>query len=218
MSSPRMARYYMACNGDSKRAMTLYRLNLRLSQELFTIISCFEVALRNAIDRYYQIVLGSNWLRDAAVAGGIFDTPHCRTAANTINQIVVRISNCYSHNKVISELGFGFWRYLFSPHQYRAGGQSLIGIFPALPTSTPSFQYNANFIFNQLANVNKIRNRIAHHEAICFRPAQPIKDTSYVRQNYFFIIILFKWMNISEDGLLYGIDHIQNNCEKIDAL
>lgn len=30
--------------------MTLYRKNLQLSRELFTIISCFEIALRNAID------------------------------------------------------------------------------------------------------------------------------------------------------------------------
>ena len=30
--------------------MTLYRYNLRLAQELPTIVSCFEVSLRNAID------------------------------------------------------------------------------------------------------------------------------------------------------------------------
>ena len=53
MSRHRMNRYLMACNGRSKKAMTLYRLNLRLSQEMFTIISCFEVALRNAIDTHY---------------------------------------------------------------------------------------------------------------------------------------------------------------------
>jgi hypothetical protein len=47
MSRHRINRYLMACEGRSKKAMTLYRLNLRLSQEMFTIISCFEVALRN---------------------------------------------------------------------------------------------------------------------------------------------------------------------------
>lgn len=39
--------------------MTLYRLNLRLSQEMFTIVSCLEVALRNAID---SIILAT-WVR-----------------------------------------------------------------------------------------------------------------------------------------------------------
>jgi len=52
MSSARMGRYLTACSNDSRKAMTLYRLNLRLSQVLFTIVSCFEVALRNAINSY----------------------------------------------------------------------------------------------------------------------------------------------------------------------
>ena len=53
MSAARMSRYLTACGGNSKKAMTLYRLNLRVSQEFFTVISCFEVSLRNTIDRHY---------------------------------------------------------------------------------------------------------------------------------------------------------------------
>ena len=41
VSSKRMSRYLAACNGDTRKAMTLYRYNLRLSQEAFTIVSCF---------------------------------------------------------------------------------------------------------------------------------------------------------------------------------
>ncbi|MCS6935728.1 MAG: hypothetical protein NZM35_11370 [Chitinophagales bacterium] len=40
-----MSRYKTACGGNSKKAMTLYRKNLQLSQEIFTVISCFEIAL-----------------------------------------------------------------------------------------------------------------------------------------------------------------------------
>ena len=50
MSAARMSRYLTACGGNSKKTMTLYRLNLRVSQEFFTVISCFEVSLRN---KYY---------------------------------------------------------------------------------------------------------------------------------------------------------------------
>jgi hypothetical protein len=73
MSSKRMTRYVIACNGNTKRAMTLYRLNLRLSQELFTVISCFEITLRNAIDNCYTTHYGNDWLRNAATQGGMFD-------------------------------------------------------------------------------------------------------------------------------------------------
>ena len=43
MSQKRLNRYLMACNGNRRKAMTLYRYNLRLAQELLTIVSCFEV-------------------------------------------------------------------------------------------------------------------------------------------------------------------------------
>lgn len=49
-SFERTGRYIAACNGDKRRAITLYRYNLKLSQEMFTLISCFEVTLRNRID------------------------------------------------------------------------------------------------------------------------------------------------------------------------
>jgi hypothetical protein len=66
MTNARMNRYLLACGGNSRKAMTLYRKNLQLSQELFTVISCFEVALRNAIDAQVTPSLGLDWLRDAA--------------------------------------------------------------------------------------------------------------------------------------------------------
>ena len=40
LSAKRMQRYKDAANGDTRKAMALYRYNLRLSQEMFTIVSC----------------------------------------------------------------------------------------------------------------------------------------------------------------------------------
>lgn len=114
--------------------------------------------------------------------------------------------------------GFGFWRYLFSDHQYRAGGLDLLNIFPNKPTSTPSIAYNAKYVFSKLAEINDTRNRIAHHEPICFAPRNPVKDTNYARQNYFQIITLFQWLDIDEASLLYGLDHIITVCSEIDRL
>jgi hypothetical protein len=72
LSAKRMQRYKDAANGDTRKAMALYRYNLRLSQEMFTIVSCFEVALRNAIDSLLVPSLGENWLKDSVQANGIF--------------------------------------------------------------------------------------------------------------------------------------------------
>ena len=52
-----MQRYKDAANGDTRKAMALYRYNLRLLQEMFTIVSCFEVTLRNAGGRFGYVAL-----------------------------------------------------------------------------------------------------------------------------------------------------------------
>lgn len=213
----RMSRYLQACHGNSKKAMTLYRKNLKLTQELFTVLSCFEIALRNLIDEEATKSLGSDWLKDGAENGGVFDNRACSLTAKNINDAIKNLSP-YNHNKLIAELGFGFWRYMFARSQFRATGRIFLNIFPSKPRSTPSMQYNSNYIFNQLANINDIRNRMAHHEPICFISQRPIKDTTYARQHYNLILQLFQWMQINESSLLYGLDHIDRICNEIDNL
>jgi hypothetical protein len=218
MSSARIGRYLAACGGDTRKAMTLYRKNLQLSQELFTVLSCFEVALRNSIDKHYLNTLGQDWLKNAASLGGIFANQNCKFTASAIYEEAIKLGPNYNHAKLVASLGFGFWRFLFSDHQYRAGGQNLIQIFINRPQSTPLQNYNGKYFFNQLIKINDVRNRMAHHEPICFQPGTPIKDTLYAREHYNLIIQLFQWMNIDENALLYGLDHINSVCNEIDNL
>ena len=218
MSQARMSRYLTACNGNSKNAMTFYRINLRLSQELFTIISCFEVSLRNAIDKQYNTQHGNDWLKNAVAPGGIFDRNNCRITKSIITKTLSELNHNYTHAKLIAEMDFGFWRYLFAQPQFHAGGQSLIHIFPAKPRSSVTIQYNQTFVFNQLGQINEIRNRIAHHEPICFQQGVPVKSSTYTRQHYSLILQLFQWMSIDEGKLLYGLDHINSICNQIDSL
>lgn len=218
MSQPRMGRYLTACQNYSKKAMTLYRLNLRLSQELFTVISCFEIALRNQVDQNYTNSKGPDWLKNSIRARGMFTPIKCRRTASLIKTRYSKLGNGYTHNKLVALMDFGFWRYLFARPQFHAGGQTLMQIFPSRPDSTPNFKYNHTFVFNELNKVNDIRNRIAHHEAICFEKGLPKINTSYVRQHYSVIIQFFQWMNIDEGALLYGLDHVISTCNKIDNI
>lgn len=49
LSSERLQRYVVACDNDTRKSMALYRLNLHLSQEVFTLLSCFELSyIRNS--------------------------------------------------------------------------------------------------------------------------------------------------------------------------
>lgn len=218
ISSTRMNRYLSACNGNTKKAMTLYRHNLRLSQNLFTAISYFEISLRNSIDSQCCLRFGNDWLIDSIASGGIFDNYNCRTTSASIIEALQKLDQKYSHGKLVAELGFGFWRYLFARHQYLATGRTLLRVFPCRPSSSPIAQFNHVYIYDQLAHVNRIRNRIAHHEPICFQPNSVIKSTFYARQQYAILCRLFQWKAIDKNALLYGLDQVLHTCERIDRL
>ena len=200
--------------------MTLYRYNLRLAQELFTIISCFEVSLRNAIDEKLVPILGSEWLKDSVMPGGIFTTPKLKKTYNTIIYSYNKLDSQgeYSHSKLIASMDFGMWKYMFSPLQYQLTHQSLLGIFPYKMRSTPSCHINHTYFFNELDKVNTLRNRIAHHEPVCFYLQDPVIDTTHIMTEYQKIQTLFAWMGIDSQSMLYGLDHVQKVCDKINEL
>lgn len=221
LSPERLKRYLDACNNDTRKAMTLYRYNLRLSQEMFTILSCFEVTLRNAIDLRLRLSLGDDWLMDSFQVGGIFDTPRLARTANIVRGGYRRLQEMgkpYSHVGLLSEMEFGVWKHMFSREQFAATGRCLLSIFPNKPTSTPSIQYNHTFMFNELDKVNTLRNRIAHHEPVCFALGASTIDTSYIIAQHERVHRLFAWMNIDSNSMLYGLDHVRMVCDDIESL
>jgi hypothetical protein len=221
ISPKRMERYLIAMNGDTRKAMTLYRCNLHLSQEMFTIVSCFEIALRNAIDRQLIPTLGNDWLKDSVQGEGIFASDRrLEETKRIISKSYLRLmrNGNYSHSKLIAEMEFGVWKYMFSPLQFRLTGQCLLKVFPNKPKSSSLIQYNNSYIYNELDKVNSLRNRIAHHEPICFRHKSPIVDTSYILNEYQKIQTLFSWMEIDARSMLYGLDHVHQVCARINSL
>lgn len=185
-SFERTGRYIAACNGDKRRAITLYRYNLKLSQEMFTLISCFEVTLRNRIDKQMIGHLGNDWLRNLVLPNGAFSNNH---SVDTTRKIIEKAYNgllqsgSYSHSKLLSEMEFGVWKYMFSNVQYRLTGRILLNAFPLKPVSSRQYQYDNAYIFHELDYINNIRNRIAHHEPICFGRTISI-DTTYALHRY----------------------------------
>ena len=54
----------------------------------------------------------------------------------------------------------------------------LLSVFPSKPKSTPVLRIDNKYIFNELDHINQLRNRIAHHEPICFASGLPVKSPS----------------------------------------
>ena len=220
ISVDRMTRFLGACGGDSRKGRILYRYDLTLSCEMFKIISYFEVALRNRIDRTLKSCYGNDWLRDSCLPGGIFDTPQTLNTRRIVEKAFKGLNDkgAYTPAKLMAEMEFGVWKYMFSGPQYVATGQKLLSVFPDKPRTTSLHQINNRFIFNELSHINIIRNRIAHHEPICFAANLPIKSVSYAQQEYLRILKLFSWMGIDGPGLLFGNDHVKQICTIIRCL
>ena len=119
---------------------------------------------------------------------------------------------------MLSAMEFGVWKYMFSATQYRATGKRLLGAFPNKPKSSVLIQYNNQYIFNELDAVNRLRNRIAHHEPVCFLQDSETISTAHLRDCYVRIMTLFSWMGIDAKSLLYGLDHVRVITDKIDSL
>jgi len=221
ISHDRMQKYLVACHNDTRRAMTLYRYNLQLSQEMFTLVSCFEVTLRNCVDRELKRHLGQDWLRDLVQPDGAFysDQRVVKTKKiidNAYRELLKK--HAYTHSQLISKMEFGVWKYLYSNVHYTLTGQVLLNAFPDKPRSTRTNHYDNSYIFSVLDNVNNMRNRIAHHEPICFNKSTGFIDTSYALTIYTHIMSLLQWMGIDGASLVYGLDHVGTVCSKIMCL
>jgi len=73
-------------------------------------------------------------------------------------------------------------------------------------------------VYNDLDGINRVRNRIAHHEPICFDQGTVVINTTFIRDQYRLIKEIFSWMNIDATQLLYGLDHVEQICDKIDKI
>lgn len=219
VSSERLQRYLMACDGNKAKAITLYRRNISVSIEMFAVVGAFEVALRNSIDRIMKTYFGNDWLRDAIMPGGIFDIPACRDHAKIIRSAYEKLNRkgCYTHTNLLSKMEFGIWKYMFSSPQFRASNRVLLQVFPNKPTSTREMQFNNTFIFNELDRVNSLRNRIAHHEPICFPTGYATITASYIQYIYNKIYTLLNWLGIEAESYLWGIDRVDAICKRIDS-
>jgi hypothetical protein len=205
---------YLAASGHSTRkAMTLYRANIRLSTEIFSILCLFEVTLRNAIDVHYRSKFGNNWLFDAVQPGtGHLNAVGCEKSLSGVTNVIANLGTNYTHDKAIAELTFGFWTFQFASKEFAAAGSTLLSILPGRPFGT-----NHTKVFKKLTSINKIRNRIAHHEPICFG-TPPSVSTLYATHKYNQIKEVLQWMGVDVKAFLYGIDGFQLEKQAMDGL
>lgn len=162
LSLERLSPYLASSDGDLARAIRLYEWNAAISGALFEVLADVEVILRNAIhttitEWSISKGYGSNWYDNShGLLGSRLEMHVARAKARVEEQ-----KRQVSPQRIVSELSFGFWRYLLTS-KYRTT------IWPILcngALSRVDVGYEEMFLA-RVGRMHDLRNRIAHHEPI----------------------------------------------------
>ena len=209
LSAPRIGKYKLACKGDKNKALILYRYNIKLSQKLYGVMGVLEVVLRNAINVHFKTQLGDNdWLDTQAKSG--FLTNYKTAIFKERDKL--KKNRQYSHDKLVASLSLGVWTFMFSRKCYKDSGKTLLRIFP-----NKTLGMNQRDIYDELDDIRIFRNRIAHHEPLCFGAAGNV-DVTYVKEIYSLILKYIGFLGYSANKLLYGVESPLQTIMKIDEL
>ena len=209
-SAARMGKYANACSGDKRKTMLLYRYNLRLCQRFCGVLNLFEVMLRNAIDEHYRAYYSNpDWIVNQADTGKLLEFNMDEIKQTEASY---RRRGIYNNDKMVASLTMGFWTKLFSKKRYKRGGKSLLRIFPNKVKGK-----SQSDVYKDLTHIREFRNRIAHHEPICFDSFGKI-STDFARKHYQLIRDYISYMGQHPDNVIQWTEKPDEVLDKIDKL
>jgi hypothetical protein len=159
-SAERLSTYLAHCNGDFAAAVEMYRWNSAITAAFWEPIGHLEVALRNTLDdrlaaRHLRLGRPESWLDDPAQELSSRARLDIAGARDRVRQKGKRASD----GQTISELSFGFWRFLIT--------KKLTGLWPDLASGFPHApDRQLGTVESPLARLHVFRNRLAHHQRV----------------------------------------------------
>jgi hypothetical protein len=163
LSPARLRLYEEATGHDLVGAMDMYLWNLDLSAAFYGVLQGVEVFLRNALSEQME-----NMHRSRGYDGIWFNDPFALLDDRRLADIEIarfrlrRDGHSETQDRLITEVTFGFWRYLLSTrHEHSLWIPALRNAFPHLPNGE-----RRRYIADRVARLHYLRNRIAHHEPV----------------------------------------------------
>ena len=209
-SVSRMRKYLNACAGNKQKAMQLYRYNVRLCQRFYGALNLFEVMLRNAINEHYASYYSdSDWIVNQADTGKLLEYNKDEIRQTEAGY---RRRGIYNNDKMVASLTMGFWTKLFSKKRYKRGGKTLLQIFPNKRKGK-----NQADVYKDLTHIREFRNRIAHHEPICFDGSGNI-STAFARRHYQLICEYIGYIGQDPDNVIQWAEKPDEVLNKIDSI
>ncbi len=194
-STNRMEKYFNRYPYDEKKAIEHYKSNIQLSEAFYSVLSMFEVSLRNSLNRELTEYFGTTdwYLRIHSEAG----LGNLRNSINLAESHIKNRGEVVTANKVIAELTLGFWVRLLNAEYEMILWKPIRKAFPFL-------EKNQKQRINVSAPINKIRdfrNRVFHHEPISW-------NLSKLEETHQRIILVMSWINKDLPIVVSEIDRV----------
>lgn len=212
-----LQKYEQALGGNTSKVHRLYKANIRLAQSFYPLLTILEVALRNAIDKcLIQHFNDPDWIRNQV--NGYMSDPllgRLRNPYSMKNMAIKTINKNHnrSHGKLISDINFGFWTEFFEKKHYGLLQGKVDHIFSNKPSTI-----KRNNIYDRLNEIRRFRNRVAHHEPVCFKPRTSTFDLSQALKIHQYSYEVLEWLDLEIAQWPKDIDTVNYELLRIDAI
>lgn len=169
LSTDRLGTYEnaVATPGTHASPLDLYLWNARISAAFLIPLHIGEVVIRNAVADALTRIHGPRW---PWVQGFVDSLPSPASGYNPRRELQrAATRSTAGTSQVIPMLSFVFWQKMFT-HRFdiRVWSRCRGAVLPGIDTLTPWHVTRAR-LHNDLEQIRRLRNRIAHHEPIFAR-------------------------------------------------
>src|SRR5690606_6041710 len=180
---------------DEEKAILHYKTNIELSEAFYAVLSMYEVAFRNSLNRELTEYFGTvDWyLKIASITG----LKNLNGSIQTAQKHIANRNETITANKVIAELTMGFWVRLFNAEYELILWKPLRKAFPYLEKS----QRQRNNVSAPINKIRDFRNRVFHHEPISW-------NLERLEETHTRILTVMSWINKDLPEIAQKIDRV----------
>lgn len=194
-SAQRMKKYFNHYPNDEEKAIRHYKSNIEISESFYSILSMFEVSLRNSLNRELTDYFGTtDWYLRIYSENGL---RNLRSSINIAERHIINRNEAVTANKVIAELTLGFWVRLLNAEYERVLWKPIRKVFPFLEKS----QRQRNNVSAPINKIRDFRNRVFHHEPISW-------NLNKLEETHRRIIMVMSWINEDLPVIVNEIDRV----------
>lgn len=194
-SNQRMAKYFEMHSDNEETAILHYKINIELSEAFYTILSIYEVALRNSLNRELITYFGTTeWYLNIANQIGL---NNLKGMINTAQKHIAKRNEIVTGDKMVAELTLGFWVRLLNAEYERILWKPIRRAFPYLEKS----KKQRNKVSSPLNKIRDFRNRVFHHEPISWN-LNSLEETNAR------ILMVMGWLNRDLPELALEINRV----------